>query len=73
MAGVCFMCREWSREAVARFSDRGVRLCMVCWHECILEAAIQKARLGEGGVKGEPDSGSLGEGPDDPVTPPLVL
>jgi len=69
--GVCFMCREWSLEAQARFSKPGVRLCMVCWSEC-LDESTRKA-IERGGLKAVPEGVSLRGGPDRSVSPPPSL
>lgn len=43
--GQCFMCREFSSEAVVRNGTMGIRLCYPCWDDVVQEAARKAEEL----------------------------
>jgi len=43
--GQCFMCREFSSDAISRNGTMGVRLCHPCWDEVVQESFRKVSQL----------------------------
>jgi len=58
--GQCFMCREYSSEAIVRNGTMGVRLCYPCWDD-VVRVAEERFLVAGGrqsaseGLRGRPD------------------